>query len=74
MGGVLAAALYEYLYCPDPELKKPFGGIFSKDSYPSAEYKEVAGGRYQRDLDELVIRPGPEKKDRDPTNEVLSSV
>ncbi|KAJ8279863.1 hypothetical protein COCON_G00069290 [Conger conger] len=78
MGGVLAAALYEYLYCPDPELKKPFAGIFSKDTY-----QEVADGGFQRDADELVFRPGPvhardaqrpEKKDRDPASEVLSSV
>ncbi|KAG9348059.1 hypothetical protein JZ751_004084, partial [Albula glossodonta] len=83
MGGVVAAALYEYLYCPDPELKKPFTGGFSKDSYPSAKYKEVEDSRFHRDVDELVIRPGPfhvldveraEKKDRDPSSEVLSSV
>ncbi|KAJ8419093.1 hypothetical protein AAFF_G00005920 [Aldrovandia affinis] len=83
MGGIIAAALYEHLYCPDPQLKKPFGGAFSKGSYPSAKYKEVEDSRFQRDTDELVIMPGPfrvldveraEKKGREPTSEVLSSV
>ncbi|KAG7488335.1 hypothetical protein MATL_G00034340 [Megalops atlanticus] len=83
MGGVIAGALYEYLYCPDPDLKKRFAGVFAKDSYPSAKYKEVEDNRFQRDVDELVIKPGPfhvldveraEKKDRDPSSEVLSSV
>ncbi|XP_064189880.1 aquaporin-4-like [Anguilla rostrata] len=81
MGGVLAAALYEYLYCPDLELKKPLGGAFAQDPYPSAKYKEVADGRFRRDADELVVSPGPypapdrpEKRERDPSGEVLSSV
>ncbi|KAL4630975.1 aquaporin-4 [Arapaima gigas] len=86
MGGVAAAALYEYLYCPDRELKQRIRDVLSKGPY--AKYKEVEDGRFPRDLDELVVKPGAfhvidvERKgrererdrDRDPSREVLSSV
>lgn len=39
LGGILAAALYEYLYCPDPDMKKTLKRIFKKD--PSGKYREV---------------------------------
>ncbi|KAM4552681.1 aquaporin-4 [Odontesthes bonariensis] len=76
LGGILAAGLYEYLYCPDPEIKKILKQVFKKD--PSGKYKEV-------ESDDLAIKPGSihnidlekaEKKDslRDSTGEVLSSV
>ncbi|KAJ8376827.1 hypothetical protein SKAU_G00074070 [Synaphobranchus kaupii] len=52
--------LYEYLFCPDPDLKRPFGGVFAKDSDPPAQGTRVwrtagSGG----DVDELAIGPGP---------------
>ncbi|KAK7945595.1 hypothetical protein WMY93_001323 [Mugilogobius chulae] len=31
LGGILAAGLYEYLYCPDPEVKKRIQQVFQKD-------------------------------------------
>ncbi|KAM9719351.1 aquaporin-4 isoform 2-T2 [Menidia menidia] len=76
LGGILAAGLYEYLYCPDPVIKKRLKQVFQKD--PSGKYKEV-------ETDDLAIKPGSihnidlekaEKKDspRDSTGEVLSSV
>ncbi|XP_072219869.1 aquaporin-4 isoform X2 [Leuresthes tenuis] len=76
LGGILAAGLYEYLYCPDPDIKKILKQVFKKD--PSAKYKEV-------ETDDLAIKPGSihnidqekaEKKDplQDSTGEVLSSV
>uniref|UniRef100_A0A8C9RPY8 Aquaporin-4 n=1 Tax=Scleropages formosus TaxID=113540 RepID=A0A8C9RPY8_SCLFO len=89
MGGVVAAALYEYVYCPDQELKQRIRDVLSKGPYTSTKYKEVEDSRFPRDLDELVIKPGPfhvidveraERKDRDrdrdrdPSREVLSSV
>ncbi|XP_067108720.1 aquaporin-4-like isoform X2 [Osmerus mordax] len=83
LGGILAAALYEYLYCPDPELKSRLQGVFKKDT--SGKYLEVESGVYQGDPDDLVIKPGSihagdldksQKKDppRDCSGEVLSSV
>lgn len=73
LGGVLAAGLYEYLYCPDPELKKRLKQVFQKD--PSGKYQEV-------ETEDVAIRPGSiqtidvEKKDafQESTGEVLSSV
>ncbi|XP_041659445.1 aquaporin-4-like isoform X1 [Cheilinus undulatus] len=74
LGGILAAGLYEYLYCPDPEVKERLKKVFQKD--PSGKYREV-------ETDDLNIKPGSisdmekgEKKDpfQDSTGEVLSSV
>uniref|UniRef100_A0A3B4A6C9 Aquaporin-4 n=1 Tax=Periophthalmus magnuspinnatus TaxID=409849 RepID=A0A3B4A6C9_9GOBI len=72
LGGILAAGLYEYLYCPDPDVKKRLQQVFQKDQ--SGKYKEV-------EADDITIKPGSidaekgEKKD--PYNDlgdVLSSV
>lgn len=76
LGGILAAGLYEYLYCPDPELKNRLKQVFQKDA--SGKYREV-------ETEDIAIKPGfihtidlekPEKKDpfQDSTGEVLSSV
>lgn len=77
LGGILAAGLYEYLYCPDPEMKKRLKQVFQKD--PSGKYREV-------DAEDLAIKPGSitaidlekaEKKDPfhdSTTGDVLSSV
>ena len=76
LGGILAAGLYEYLYCPDPQLKKRLSQVFHKDA--SGKYKEV-------ESEDIAIKPGsihtidlekPEKKDpfQEQTGEVLSSV
>lgn len=77
LGAVLAAGLYEYLYCPDPEMKKRLQQVFQKDS--AGRYREV-------ETDDLAIKAGsihtvsdvekPEKKDafQDTPGEVLSSV
>lgn len=77
LGGILAAGLYEYLYCPDPELKKKLQQAFQKD--PAGKYREV-------ETEVVGVKPGsvhtlsdlekPEKKDpfHESTGEVLSSV
>ncbi|XP_053293094.1 aquaporin-4 isoform X1 [Pleuronectes platessa] len=76
LGGILAAGLYEYLYCPDPELKKRLKHIFQKD--PSGKYTEV-------EAEDISIKPGSihtidlekaGKKDpfQESAGEVLSSV
>ncbi|CAB1317426.1 unnamed protein product [Coregonus sp. 'balchen'] len=84
LGGIIAAALYEYLFCPDPELKKMLRDFFQKDP-ASTKYREVEGSVYQGEPDDLITNPGSihhidlekgENKDpfRDSTGEVLSSV
>uniref|UniRef100_A0A8C7ZK63 Aquaporin 4 n=1 Tax=Oryzias sinensis TaxID=183150 RepID=A0A8C7ZK63_9TELE len=75
LGGLLAAGFYEYLYCPDPEIKKRMQQIFKKT--PSATYKEVetedlgvkSVSGHNIDLEKV------EKKElfHDSTGEVLSS-
>lgn len=76
LGGLLAAGFYEYLFCPDPEIKKKMQQIFKKA--PSGTYKEVetedcgvkSVSGHNIDLEKA------EKKDlfHDSTGEVLSSV
>lgn len=72
LGGILAAGLYEYLFCPDADMKKRLKQVFQKDQ--SGRYKEV-------DPDDITIKPGSidvEKAEKkDPYNDmgdVLSSV
>lgn len=45
----MAAGLYEYLYCPDPEIKKRMKQVFKKD--PTGKYGEVEAG-------DIAIKPG----------------
>lgn len=49
LGGILAAGLYEYLYCPDPEIKKRMKQVFKKD--PTGKYREVEAG-------DIAVKPG----------------
>ncbi|KAJ6662138.1 hypothetical protein lerEdw1_012603 [Lerista edwardsae] len=85
IGAVLAGALYEYVYCPDTELKRCLKDAFTKPSQQSkGKYIEVEDTRSQVETDDLLLKPGmvhvidlergDDKKGRDPTNEVLSSV
>ncbi|XP_064202395.1 aquaporin-4-like isoform X1 [Anguilla rostrata] len=74
LGGIMAAGLYEYLYCPDPELKSRFGGVFSKDA--SGKYREAEGLVEKVTAVHTVDLEKGEKKDsfKDPSSDVLSSV
>lgn len=85
IGAVLAGALYEYVYCPDVELKRRFKDVFGKASQPSkGKYIEVDDNRSHVETDDLILKPGivhvididrgEDKKGRDPSSEVLSSV
>ncbi|XP_030629926.1 aquaporin-4-like [Chanos chanos] len=86
LGGTLAAAMYEYLFCPDPERKKRCRDMFIRGA--SGKYKEVEcpNGQHVSDADDLVISPGSfhsslnmkkgegREELRDSSGEVLSSV
>ncbi|KAG2458110.1 AQP4 protein, partial [Polypterus senegalus] len=83
MGAIIAAALYDYLFCPDPDMKRRLKQVLSKSSFPSGRYMEVEDNKSQVDVEDLMIKPGSihvidvdrdEKKEKDPTSEVLSSV
>ncbi|XP_070305129.1 aquaporin-4-like [Salvelinus sp. IW2-2015] len=57
LGGIMAAALYEYLFCPDPELKRMLRDVFEKNP-ASRKYREVEGnGVYLREPDDLITKP-----------------
>uniref|UniRef100_A0A8K9V916 Aquaporin 4 n=1 Tax=Oncorhynchus mykiss TaxID=8022 RepID=A0A8K9V916_ONCMY len=81
LGGIMAAALYEYLFCPDPELERMLRDVFQKVP-ASRKYREVKGnGVYQGEPDDLITKPPSIhhidlEKDifRDLTGEVLSFV
>ncbi|XP_053470523.1 aquaporin-4 [Ictalurus furcatus] len=83
MGGVLAAALYEYLFCPDPDLKRHYASIISRTSFPTAQYKGMEPGTFSSDQTQLMIKQPAftvfdveraERKERETAGEVLSSV
>ncbi|KAG5195617.1 hypothetical protein JEQ12_011912 [Ovis aries] len=84
IGAVLAGGLYEYVFCPDVELKRRFKEAFSKAAQQTkGSYMEVEDNRSQVETDDLILKPGvvhvididrgEEKKGKDPSGEVLSS-
>ncbi|XP_045637873.1 aquaporin-4 isoform X3 [Ursus americanus] len=85
IGAVLAGGLYEYVFCPDVELKRRLKEAFSKAAQQTkGSYMEVEDNRSQVETDDLILKPGvvhvididrgEEKKGKDPSGEVLSSV
>ncbi|XP_041045693.1 aquaporin-4 [Carcharodon carcharias] len=85
IGGLIAAALYEYLLCPDKELKDHFKDIFKPTQHSGDKYTGTEDNRSQAiEYEDMVIKPGSsdvmdidkdeEKKEKDTTNELLSSV
>ncbi|XP_069899531.1 aquaporin-4 isoform X1 [Globicephala melas] len=85
IGAVLAGGLYEYVFCPDVELKRRFKEAFNKAAQQTkGSYMEVEDNRSQVETDDLILKPGvvhvididrgEEKKGKDPSGEVLSSV
>ncbi|KAF7668477.1 hypothetical protein LDENG_00008030 [Lucifuga dentata] len=77
LGAIIAAGLYEYLYCPDQEIKRRLKQVFQKDS--SGKYKEVETSVYMEDSGiqrHTIDLDKAEKKDpfQDSTGEVLPSV
>lgn len=85
IGAVLAGALYEYVFCPDVELKRRFKEAFSKAAQQTkGSYMEVEDNRSQVETEDLILKPGAvhvididrgeERKGKDPSGEVLSSV
>ena len=57
LGAILAAGLYEYLYCPDPEVKQQrLQQSIHKD--PSGIYREVAVGGDGGESPSLTVKPG----------------
>ncbi|XP_053569107.1 aquaporin-4 [Bombina bombina] len=80
VGAVIAGALYEYVYCPNVELKNRLKEVLNMATNQSkGKYSEVDENKSQIESDDLLLKPGivhiiDEKKEKDPTGEVLSSV
>ncbi|XP_029447129.1 aquaporin-4-like [Rhinatrema bivittatum] len=87
LGAVLAGAFYDYIYCPDIELKNKLKEAFTKATQgqkSKGNYIEVDDNRSQADTDDLVLKHGTinvidtltseERKGKDTTSEILSTV
>lgn len=83
MGGVLAAALYEYLFCPNPDLKRLYASAISRTAFPTAQYQGMEPDTFSSDQSQLMIKQPAftvldvdhaERKERETAGEVLSSV
>uniref|UniRef100_A0A668VYX7 Aquaporin-4 n=1 Tax=Oreochromis aureus TaxID=47969 RepID=A0A668VYX7_OREAU len=73
MGGTLAAALYEYLFCPDPEVKKRFSETFVKTPFTAAKQRQDSATA-QEPLFTVMDVERAEGREREVSGEVLSSV
>lgn len=71
MGGTLAAALYEYLFCPDPEVKKC--ETFVKTPFTAAKQRQDSATA-QEPLFTVMDVERAERREREVSGEVLSSV
>lgn len=83
LGGVLAATTYEYLFCPDPDLKRRYADVLSKSPFQIDPYQEVDTETFPNDQADLMVKQATivvpdmdrsEKKEKESTGEVLSSV
>ncbi|XP_007233079.3 aquaporin-4 [Astyanax mexicanus] len=83
IGAVLAGALYEYLFCPDPELKRHYTSVLARSSFPRGQYEGMDPARFPSEQAQLVVKQPAftvldveraERKEREAAGEVLSSV
>ncbi|XP_075069559.1 aquaporin-4 isoform X2 [Mixophyes fleayi] len=80
IGAVLAGTLYEYIFCPDVELKNRINEVLNKATQQSkGKYSEVEESKSQIEADDLLLKPGTVHvldvtKGKDTPGEVLSSV
>lgn len=77
LGGTLAAALYEYLFCRDPQLKKHYSEAFIRTAFTATKERQNSVTS-QEPLFTVMDVEGTERKERewkkDVSEEVLSSV
>lgn len=84
MGGVVAAAFYKYLFCPDKEMKNHFKDTLRPTQAPGDKYSDAEEGKGQTiECVELAVTPGSsrsldgfnvEAKKKDKTEELLTPV
>ncbi|XP_069587340.1 aquaporin-4 isoform X1 [Ranitomeya imitator] len=79
IGAVMAGLLYEYIFCPDIELKSRLKEVLNKATQSKGKYSEVEESKSQIESDDQLLKPGivhvfDDKKGKDTSGEVLSSV
>ncbi|XP_070688221.1 aquaporin-4-like [Pempheris klunzingeri] len=75
LGGVLAAALYEYLFCPDPELKRRYSEAFIKTPFTATKHRQDSVTAQEPLFTVMdVERAERKEREREVSGEVLSSV
>nr|XP_046248800.1 aquaporin-4-like [Scatophagus argus] len=77
IGGTLAAALYEYLFCPDPELKKRYSNVFIKTPFTAAKHRQDSVTAQEPFFTVMDVERAERKereREREVSEEVLSSV
>lgn len=77
LGGTLAAALYEYLFCRDPQLKKRYSDAFIRTAFTATKQRQNSVTAHEP-LFTVMDVEGHERKEREwkkeVSEEVLSSV
>ncbi|KAL0164267.1 hypothetical protein M9458_040020, partial [Cirrhinus mrigala] len=82
IGGILAAAVYEYLFCPDPDLKRRYADVLSKGPFQIDPYRVVDMDSYPNEQAQLMAKQATirvldqeraEKKERESAGEVLGT-
>lgn len=77
LGGTLAAALYEYLFCRDPQLKKRYSDAFIRTAFTATKQRQNSVTAHEPFFTVMDVE-GHERKEREwkkeVSEEVLSSV
>ncbi|KAI4828451.1 hypothetical protein KUCAC02_022542 [Chaenocephalus aceratus] len=75
MGGTLAAALYEYMFCPDPEMKENYSETFIHTPYSAAKLRHGSVTAQEPPFTVMdVERAERNELKREVSGDVLSSV
>uniref|UniRef100_A0A8P4KGS3 Aquaporin-4 n=1 Tax=Dicentrarchus labrax TaxID=13489 RepID=A0A8P4KGS3_DICLA len=77
LGGALAAALYVYLFCPDPELKRRYSEAFIKTPFTATKHRQDSVTAHEPLFTVMDVERAERKereREREVSGEVLSSV
>lgn len=77
LGGALAAALYEYLFCPNPELKRRYSEVFIKTPFTATKHRQDSVNAQEPLFTVMDVERADwqeREREREVSGEVLSSV
>lgn len=72
LGGTLAAALYEYLFCPDPELKRRYSEAFIRTAFTVTKQRQDSVTAQEPLFTVMDVERA--EREKEVSREVLSSV